>query len=480
MNSDYKIKNVCCIGAGYVGGPTMAVFADKCPNIKFVVVDKNQYRIDGWNSKNSKALPVFEPGLEEIIRRTRGRNLFFTSDLCKSISDSDMIFISVNTPTKEKGLGAGQASDIKWVEVSAREIAKYAKGFTIVVEKSTMPVRTAKTIKDILSAAENYSYKTKSFSVLSNPEFLAEGTAINDLENPERVLVGGDDKESIELLSSLYSNWVDPVKIIKTNLWSSELSKLAANAFLAQRVSSINSIGALCELTGANISDVAHAIGADSRIGNKFLNAGPGFGGSCFRKDLLNLSYLSRHFGLPEVANYWESVINLNNWQRNRISKIVVEKLFGTLSGKIISIFGVSFKANTNDTRDSPSIQVIQDLLEEGALLKIHDPKVSAIQIEEALKVKQTDFTNEAFLQNSENSYWLYSESLDNALTNSDAAIFLTDWEDYKNIEWNNLNKLMRVPAWIFDCRDIISRKDVINSKLNYWKLGEGQINLQK
>ena len=474
MKSNLKIRNVCCIGAGYVGGPTMAVFADKCPNIKFVVVDKNKDRINGWNSENAKSLPVFEPGLEKIIRKTRGENLFFTSDLQQSISNADMVFISVNTPTKEKGLGAGQASDIKWVEVSAREIAKNAKGFTIVVEKSTMPVRTAETIKDILSAAEINSYKTKSFSVLSNPEFLAEGTAINDLENPDRVLIGGDDKDSIDLLSSLYANWVNPEKIIKTNLWSSELSKLAANAFLAQRISSINSIGALCELTGANISEVAHAIGADTRIGNKFLNAGPGFGGSCFRKDLLNLAYLSRHFGLPEVANYWESVIDLNNWQRDRISKVVVDRLFGTVSGKVISIFGFSFKANTNDTRDSPSIKVVQDLLEEGALLYIHDPKVTASQIEEVLKIKQNCFTDKDFIQKTENAYWQYSKSVKESLINSDAAIFLTDWEDYKNIDWNSLSKLMRVPAWIFDCRAILSRESIVEAKLNYWRLGDG------
>ncbi len=325
-----NIKTICCIGAGYVGGPTMSVIADRCPDITVNIVDINTERINAWNSQNLENLPIYEPGLADIVRRCRGRNLHFSTELEKEINSADMIFISVNTPTKTKGIGAGMASDLKWVEASARQVAKYASEHTIVVEKSTLPVRTAEVIKKILSSSQLRSKNNKntSFDVLSNPEFLAEGTAIKDLENPDRVLIGGENKLAIDALTRIYLNWVPRSKILHTNIWSSELAKLTANAFLAQRISSINSIGAICEATGADLREVSRAIGSDSRIGPKFLDAGPGFGGSCFKKDILNLVYLSKHFNLPEVAGFWESVVNLNKWHQHRISKLIIKKLF--------------------------------------------------------------------------------------------------------------------------------------------------------
>jgi UDPglucose 6-dehydrogenase len=330
-------RNICCIGAGYVGGPTMSVIASNCPEIRVDVVDINEERIKAWNSDELSKLPVFEPGLESLVEKCRGKNLFFSNKVEETISKADIIFISVNTPTKTKGLGAGLASDLKWIESSARQIAKFARSHTVVVEKSTLPVKTAETIKAILNSSEqddhiSNSGMKKTFSIVSNPEFLAEGTAIDDLQNPD--------------------------KIITTNLWSSELSKLVANAFLAQRISSINSISALCETTGANINEVAEAIGTDKRIGRRFLNSGPGFGGSCFKKDILNLVYLCRYYGLDEVADYWEQVVKVNLWQQERISRIIIKNLFGTLSEKRIAILGFSFKSNTNDTRQSPAINI--------------------------------------------------------------------------------------------------------------------------
>ena len=382
------IKNICCIGAGYVGGPTMAVIADQWPEITINIVDVNEKRIKDWNDKNYSKLPVFEPGLEKIIRRCRDRNLHFSTNVRTHISEADMVFISVNTPTKLNGIGAGEASDLKWVEACAREIAAYASGYTIVVEKSTLPVKTAEVIRTILDSSNQLiksERESSSFDVLSNPEFLAEGTAINDLKYPDRVLIGGENKQAMQALIDIYKRWVPIEKIISTNTWSSELSKLVANAFLAQRISSINSISALCEATGADINEVASAIGFDSRIGKKFLNSGPGFGGSCFKKDILNLVYLSKQLGLQSVANYWEGVLAINIWQQNRISRIIIEKLFGTISSKKISILGFSFKANTNDTRESASIRICNDLLNEGALLYIHDPKVNISQVEREL-----------------------------------------------------------------------------------------------
>ena len=466
-----EIKNICCIGAGYVGGPTMTVIADKCPHLNINVVDISEERIDSWNNTNTDDIPIYEPGLSKLIKKCRGKNLHFSTDINKHIAEADMIFISVNTPTKTKGIGAGKASDLKWVESSARQIAENAKGFTIVVEKSTLPVKTAEVIKSILQAAQEISQKTSesaTFSVLSNPEFLAEGTAINDLVNPDRVLIGGEDKDSIEALSKIYSNWVPKEKILKTNIWSSELAKLTSNAFLAQRISSINSISALCEATGADIREVSRAIGSDSRIGSKFLESGPGFGGSCFKKDILNLVYLSEYFGLPDVASFWNEVVKINIWHQHRIAELITKKLFGTLSEKKIAILGFSFKSNTNDTRESAAIQICKDLIEEGANLFIHDPKVSAKQIEYDLNCKISN-----------NNYpvagsWQSALDIKTALSNAEAAVILTEWEEYSKISWHQLANTMRKPAWVFDSRSIINPESVINSGLNFWRIGDG------
>ncbi len=468
-----SIKKVCCIGAGYVGGPSMAVFADNCKNIQFTVVDINKDRISAWNDDDLKRLPIFEPGLDQIIARTRGKNLFFSTEIKKSISEADMIFLSVNTPIKTSGLGAGKASDLKFIEASARLVAEEARGFTIVVEKSTLPVKTAETIKSILFSSQtikNDIQIDRKFSVLSNPEFLAEGTAINDLENPDRVLIGGDDDDSIEALSSIYENWIQKDKIIKTNLWSSELSKLAANAFLAQRISSINSMSAFCEVTGANINEVSNAIGTDSRIGSKFLSSGPGFGGSCFKKDILNLVYLCSFYGLDEVSNYWEQVILLNDWQQKRISHLIIQNLFGTLAEKNIGILGFSFKANTNDTRQSPAIKICRDLLEEGAELSIYDPKVS-------METINLELTNTSISQDESKfskDKITVCESIDDVAVNADAIVLITDWPQFKNINWETISKLMRKPSWVFDTRNCIDDFQCLKANINVWKLGVG------
>ena len=473
-----KIKNICCIGAGYVGGPTMSVIAHKCPDLIVNVVDVNQERIDLWNSKNLSQLPIYEPGLETLISNCRGKNLFFSSNVEENIAAADMVFISVNTPTKKKGIGAGQASDLKWVELCARKVAKYAKGYTIVVEKSTLPVRTAEVVKNILECEQlSLKKENKSFDVLSNPEFLAEGSAINDLEFPDRVLIGGDNEQAIQKLSDIYRNWVPELKILHTNIWSSELAKLTANAFLAQRISSINSIGAICEATGADVREVSRAIGTDSRIGSKFLDAGPGFGGSCFKKDILNLVYLSRFFNLDEVADFWESVVNLNHWHQHRISKLIVQKLYGTITGKKICILGFAFKANTNDTRESSAIKICKDLLEEGAILAINDPKVEAKQISSDLSIsenKELNYLSEIDFNNKNNGNWFFESDIKRAIKNSDAIVILTEWDEYSQINWFEVAKLMRKPSWVFDARSVVIKEKVLKAKLNLWKIGDG------
>ncbi len=472
-----KINNICCIGAGYVGGPTMSVIADKCSDITVNVVDKNKNKIDSWNSDDLSELPIYEPGLNEIIERCRGKNLFFSTDIKGKIENADMIFISVNTPTKKKGIGAGKASDLKWVEACAREVAKHSKGYTIVVEKSTLPVKTAEVIKNILEASET-SFKdniNKSFDVLSNPEFLSEGSAIKDLKFPDRILIGGENKDAIIALHNIYINWVSKDKILHTNIWSSELAKLTANAFLAQRISSINSIGAICEATGADVREVARAIGTDSRIGSKFLDSGPGFGGSCFKKDILNLVYLSSYFGLPEVADFWESVVKLNNWHMHRISQLIVKKLFGTLSEKKIAILGFAFKADTNDTRESAAIQICKDLLEEDAYLIIHDPKVSAKQISNDLEeYSNLNYRYKMQFNSKNDSSWEVAENLENIFNNCDAVLILTEWNEYSKIDWEKVSKEMRKPGWVFDARSIVDEKEVIKSNLNFWRIGDG------
>ena len=478
-----QIRNICCIGAGYVGGPTMAVIADRCPNIQVNVVDLNEARIVAWNDPDLSKLPVYEPGLDVVVARARGRNLYFSTEVDVAIAGADMVFISVNTPTKAKGLGAGQASDLRWVEACARQVAQCAKGHTIVVEKSTLPVRTAEAVDLILKAAQRQVVDGEppiSFAVLSNPEFLAEGTAIRDLESPDRVLIGGENADAIQALVEVYRQWVPHEKILLTNLWSSELSKLTANAFLAQRISSINSLAALCEVTGADVREVARAIGSDSRIGSKFLQAGPGFGGSCFQKDILNLVYLCRHFGLPEVADYWENVVALNTWQQHRISRLVVQKLFGTVTGKRLALLGFAFKADTNDTREAPAICIANDLLEEGAQLAIYDPKVDSEQIARDLQLlassppdAQAGPTRAAL--SGEGTWWTCS-NVAAAVSGADAVLILTEWQQFRQLDWAALAPLMRRPAWVFDARAVVDPDAVRASGLMLWRVGDGSV----
>ena len=468
-----EIRNICCLGAGYVGGPTMAVIAYKCKNIVVNVVDTNKIRINSWNDDNLTKLPIFEPGLDKIISATRNKNLFFSTNVEKNISKADLIFISVNTPTKTKGLGAGKASDLKWVELCTRQVAQFSSGHTIVVEKSTLPVRTAEVIKKILSKSLDESSNTsssKTFDVLSNPEFLAEGNAINDLFEPDRVLIGGENIEAIETLSEIYENWVPKNKILQTNLWSSELAKLVANAFLAQRISSINSISALCEKTGADIKEVSKAIGTDTRIGSKFLNSGPGFGGSCFKKDILNLVYLSEYFGLPEVSQYWSGVVTINDWQRKRISELIINKLFGTITGKKIGILGFSFKANTNDSRESSAIMICKELLNEGCNLIIYDPKVEKEQIEKDLSDKQDNKYKTNF---KEEGNVLLANEINDVFEFTDCVVVMTEWKDFSTIDWNLASKKMRKPGWVFDTRNIVNETKVQASGLNLWVVGK-------
>ena len=470
--SSNKIKNICCIGAGYVGGPTMAVFAFHCPDVKIYVSDINEERINAWNNNDISNLPIYEPGLDKLISRCRNKNLFFTTNINESICNADMIFLSVNTPTKSRGIGAGKASDLKWVEASTREIAKYSKGHTIVVEKSTIPVKTARTIQKILSnsQAKNKDHSIKTFSVLSNPEFLSEGTAIRDLQMPDRVLIGGENETAIEALVDLYLKWVPNEKIIRTNLWSSELSKLTANAFLAQRISSINTISALCEATGADVKQVSVAIGMDSRIGNKFISPGPGFGGSCFQKDILNLVYLCEYYNLFEASKYWEEVIKINNWQKDRIFKVIVTSLFGTVAEKKLAILGFSFKADTNDTRNSASIKICMNLLEEGAILSIYDPKVEQMQIKK-------DFQSSSIYYKTEikEEQWVKANSIEKAIQDSHAVIILTEWKEFENINWDKIIQKMNRPAWIFDARSIVDVEKAEKAGFHVWQIGNTQ-----
>ena len=420
----------------------MAVIAQKCPEIKVTVVDINQERIDAWNSPS---LPIFEHGLDEVVDESRGRNLFFSTDVDAAIEESEIIFISVNTPTKTYGEGAGKAADLKYVELCARRIAAVAKSDKIIVEKSTIPVRTAEMIKRIMQESRT----SFSVQVLSNPEFLAEGTAIQDLHNPDRILIGGEEtekgREAIERLASVYETWVPAERVIKTNLWSSELSKLTANAFLAQRISSINAISALCEVTQADVDEVAQAIGKDSRIGPKFLKASVGFGGSCFQKDVLNLVYLCEHFGLPEVAEYWEKVVSMNNYQKKRFTKNIVKTLFNTVSGKKIAILGFAFKKDTNDTRETAAIRVCLDLIEEQANVAIYDPEVKEAKIKHDLKLSEAA---ECQLAVHTDPYL--------ACEGSHAIAILTEWDEFKNLDYERIFQAMEKPAFLFDGRNIL------------------------
>ena len=452
-----KIKNICCIGAGYVGGPTMSVIALKCPKIKVTVVDINKERIAAWNNKNLDNLPIFEPGLSDVVAKTRGKNLFFSTDVETAIDAADIIFIAVNTPTKNYGEGKGMAADLKFVELCARQIASVSKNDKIIVEKSTLPVRTAETIQTILDSTGN----GVNFEVLSNPEFLAEGTAINDLFNADRVLIGGNQtpsgKLAVQALVDVYSNWLSPKQILTTNVWSSELSKLTANAFLAQRVSSINAMSALCEATEADVDEVAQAIGTDSRIGPKFLKASVGFGGSCFQKDILNLVYLCRFFNLPEVADYWEQVIKLNDYQKHRFAKKIITTLFNTVSGKKIAFLGWAFKKDTNDTRESAAIYVANQLIEDGANIHIYDPKVSESKIKSDLTYlwELNGISENRILKNLEQVF--VHKKVNDALNNSHAIAVLTEWDEFKNYNWKNIYDNMYKPAFLFDGRNILN-----------------------
>ncbi|ROT67491.1 UDP-glucose 6-dehydrogenase [Penaeus vannamei] len=449
------VKNVCCIGAGYVGGPTCSVIAWKCPDIKVHVVDKSEMRIKQWNSDK---LPIYEPGLDDVVKECRGKNLFFSCDIEKGIKEADLIFISVNTPTKTFGIGKGRAADLKFVEACARKIAEVAEGHKIVVEKSTVPVRAAESISHILSANTRPDV---SFQVLSNPEFLAEGTAVTNLLYPDRVLIGGEESaggdEAVAELMWIYTHWVPKEKIVTTSTWSSELSKLASNAFLAQRVSSINAISAVCEATGADVSQVAAAVGLDSRIGPNFLQASVGFGGSCFQKDLLNLVYIAECLNLPEVAMYWQQVTDMNEYQRTRFAKRIVECLFNTVTDKTLAVFGFAFKKNTGDTRESPAIYVCSHLLEEGARLNIYDPKVEPKQIEH-------DLTSSSVTDDPERVQTLFSTYSDpyEAAKDAHAIVVLTDWDEFKNFDYKKMLDSMKRPAFIFDGRKMLDHSALI------------------
>lgn len=459
---------ICCIGAGYVGGPTMAMIANKCPKITVTVVDINQDRIDAWNSKS---LPIYEPGLDKIVESARNRNLFFSTDVDGAIRDADMIFVSVNTPTKTFGIGRGRAANLEFVEKCARKIAEVSNGHKIVVEKSTLPVRTAQAIKTILGSANDQA----TFDVLSNPEFLAEGTAVEDLLEPDRVLVGGESDEAIEKLVSVYAHWVPRERIITTNLWSSELSKLTANAFLAQRVSSINSISALCEATGADVNEVARAIGSDSRIGPKFLKASVGFGGSCFQKDILNLVYLCEYFGLPEVAAYWEQVVIMNDWQKRRFAHRMVQTMFNTVSDKKIAIWGFAFKKDTNDTRESSAIYVCCDLLEEHAKLTIFDPKVSREQVLKDLEYVFTDDRGHlsGYHKKLIEENVTFSKSAAGAAEDAHAIAVLTEWDQFKEEDYEAVRSEMKQPAFIFDGRNILDHDKLQRLGFNVHAIGK-------
>lgn len=461
-----KITKICCIGAGYVGGPTMAIIAQKCPQIQVTVVDLNEERIAAWNDEDVNNIPIYEPGLSEIVKEARGRNLFFSTEVDKAIDEAEMIFISVNTPTKTYGKGKGMAADLKYIELCARQIAKVSKTNKIVVEKSTLPVRTAEAIKSILDNTGN----GVKFQILSNPEFLAEGTAVQDLLSPDRILIGGDTNEegqkAIQALVEVYANWVAVDKILTTNVWSSELSKLTANAFLAQRISSINAMSELCEKTGADVNEVAKAIGMDSRIGPKFLKASVGFGGSCFQKDILNLVYIAKSYGLQEVADYWEQVIIMNDHQKRRFSSNIVKTLYNTVSGKKIAFLGWAFKKDTNDTRESAAIYVADDLISENATIAVYDPKVSRKKVLADLDYLQSRPAEENAISvlSFENAY--------QACEGAHAIAILTEWDEFVTYDWQKIYDAMQKPAFVFDGRNILNAAELQKIGFVYQAIG--------
>ncbi len=458
-----KIRNICCIGAGYVGGPTMAVIAQKNPNIDVYVVDMNVDKINAWNSKNLHNLPVYEPGLAKVVKEARGRNLFFSVDVNKYIDLADMIFISVNTPTKISGEGKGYAADLKYVEACSKQIAKVSKADKIIVEKSTVPVRTSEKIKQIL----RLNNSDVNFQILSNPEFLAEGTAMRDLEIPDRVLIGGDEtkegKKAIESLVKIYSSWVPKENILTTNLWSSELSKLTANAFLAQRISSINSLSEICEKTGADIEEVSKAIGMDSRIGSSFLKTSVGFGGSCFQKDILNLVYIARSEGLDKVADYWEQILVINAHQRDRFSKKIYDCIKKNNLEPRVLLLGWAFKKDTNDSRESAAIYVSDNLIKNGITIDIYDPKVNKDQV---------DFDLSYLNDNYNKSLVKFIKDPILNISNYNLIAIMTEWDEFKNYEWNKIYSKIKKPAFIFDGRNILEIKKLKKIGFNYIGLG--------
>ncbi|KQB41526.1 UDP-glucose 6-dehydrogenase [Flavobacterium aquidurense] len=461
-----KITKICCIGAGYVGGPTMAVIAQKCPHIQVTVVDLNEQRIQDWNDPNTDNIPIYEPGLSAIVAEARGRNLFFSTDVEKAIDEAQVIFISVNTPTKTYGKGKGMAADLKYIELCARQIAKVAKQNKIVVEKSTLPVRTAEAIKSILDNTGN----GVQFQILSNPEFLAEGTAVTDLLNPDRILIGGDTtsegEEAINALVDVYANWVSKDKILTTNVWSSELSKLTANAFLAQRISSINAMSELCEKTGADVNEVAKAIGMDSRIGPKFLKASVGFGGSCFQKDILNLVYIAKSYALNEVADYWEQVIIMNDHQKRRFSNKIVQTLYNTVADKKITFLGWAFKKDTNDTRESAAIYVADDLINEQAKISVYDPKVSRSKM-----LSDLDYLETRTVEENSKALTIFDNAYE-ACKGSHAIAVLTEWDEFTTYDWQKIYNSMHKPAFLFDGRNILNAKELESIGFIYKGIG--------
>ena len=451
-------KSILCIGAGYVGGPTMAMIAAKCPDYTVTVADINADRIARWNSES---LPIYEPGLYDVVKQARGRNLFFTTDVEKGIRDAYIIFVSVNTPTKTFGAGAGKAANLQYWEKCARLIAETADSTKIVVEKSTLPVRAAEAIHRILES----NPRGIEFHVLSNPEFLAEGTAIRDLENPDRVLIGSmtvpDSHEAMQALVDLYARWVPRERILTTNVWSSEMSKLVSNAMLAQRISSINSISALCERTGADVAEVSRAVSMDSRIGPKFLRPGVGFGGSCFKKDILNLVYLCEQYNLDTVARYWEQVVVMNDYQERRFAERIVKAMFNTLSGKRIALFGFAFKADTGDTRESPAIYISQMLIEEHAKLAIHDPQARP---NARLDMKGYEDSIE------------YCEDPYEAAKGAHAIAIITDWNSFAELDYQRLYDSMEKPAFIFDGRNILDHRKLFEIGFEVYPLGKAKL----
>lgn len=464
-----KVKSICCIGAGYVGGPTMAIIAQKCPHIKVTVVDLNEERIAAWNHEDVNQIPIYEPGLSDVVAAARGRNLFFSTKVDQAIHEADMIFISVNTPTKTYGLGKGMAADLKYIELCARQIARVSTTDKIVVEKSTLPVRTAEAVKNILQNTGN----GVQFQILSNPEFLAEGTAVTDLLNPDRVLIGGDNdekgREAVQELVDIYANWIPKERILTTNLWSSELSKLTANAFLAQRVSSINAMSELCEKTGADVNEVAKAIGMDSRIGSKFLKASVGFGGSCFQKDILNLVYIAKSYGLHEVADYWEQVIIMNDHQKRRFANTIVSTLYNTVSGKKIAFLGWAFKKDTNDTRESAAIYVADYLLNEQAQLSIFDPQVKESQI-----LNDLNYLNTRTASQNQQGVSVVSNPYE-ACKDAHAIAVLTEWDEFKSYDWQKIYDNMAKPAFVFDGRNLLNAEEMKKIGFVFQSIGIGK-----